>query len=560
MKRSVLLAVIAVVVIAGGLYIYQKRQSPLPPAPDLAPVGAHLLEGLGKHSMPVSGATPEQQRWFDQGLMLAYGFNHDAAERSFLKAIELDPDCAMCWWGAALVLGPHVNSVMDPNNNAKAWERSRKALALSGGAGEKERAFIQALSARYAEHPGEDRAPLDRAYADAMAALVQKHPDDLDAATLYAESLMDLQPWDYWDSKQQPKGKILEIVSGLESVLARNPDHPGALHLYIHAVEASSDAQRGAAAADRLRELVPGSGHLVHMPSHIYTRVGRYNDAVISNQKAIVADDAYLATCRPVPGVYPLGYVPHNHHFLWWASSMQGASAAALAAAEETAKRAWLPDLIRTPELVMLQDFWITPIKAKVQFGRWEEILAAPAPEKDLLYPTAMWHFAQGMARAHKGEPDVAATHLAEVARAAADPQFEKAMIGPQHPLSATLKISERVLAGTIAQSRKDLPAAIAAFEQGIAIEDGVAYFEPPLWHQPVRQKLGAAQLAAGKAKAAEATFAEDLRRNPENGWSLFGLQQSLAAQKRKADAAQVGERLSRAWAQADIELSLSAL
>jgi tetratricopeptide (TPR) repeat protein len=560
MQRNILLAVVAIVLIAGGLYVHQKRQSAPPPTPDLAPVGAHLLEGLGNHSLVVVGATPEQQRWFDQGLMLAYGFNHDAAERSFLKAIELGPDCAMCWWGAALVLGPHVNSVMDPNNHAKAWERSRKALELAPGASERERAYIQALSVRYAEHPGEDRSPLDRAYANAMAGLVRAHPDDLDAATLYAESLMDLQPWDYWDAKQQPKGRILEIVSVLESVLARNPDHPGALHLYIHAVEASSDAQRGAAAADRLRELVPGSGHLVHMPSHIYTRVGRYNDAVIANRKAILADDSYLATCRPVPGVYPLGYVPHNHHFLWWASSMQGASAAALAAAEETSRRAWLPDLIRTPELAFLQDFWITPLKAKVQFGRWEEILAAPAPEKDLLYPTAIWHFAQGMARAHKGQPDAAAPHLEKVAEAAADPQFGKMMIGPQHPMSATLRISERVLAGTLAQARKDLPAAIAAFEQAVAIEDDVAYFEPPLWHQPVRQKLGAAQLAAKRAKAAEATFTEDLRRNPENGWSLFGLEQSLLAQKREAEAAQVAQRLAKAWAQSDLPLSLSAL
>jgi tetratricopeptide (TPR) repeat protein len=492
--------------------------------------------------------------------MLAYGFNHDAAERSFLKATELDPECAMCWWGTALVLGPHVNAPMDPQNNAKAWERVQKALSLAGEANERERAYIQALAARYAENPPEDRAPLDQAYADAMVGLVQQYPDDLDAATLHAEALMDMQPWNYWDAQQQPKGNILDIVSRLEGVLARHADHPGALHLYIHAVEASGDPQRGVDAADRLRELVPGSGHLVHMPAHIYTRVGRYNDAVIANQKAIAADDTYLATCRPLPGVYPLGYVPHNHHFLWWASSMQGASAVALAAAEETAKRAWIPDLMRNPDLAFLQDYWVTPLKAKVQFGRWDEIAATPMPEQDLAYPVAMWHFAQGMATANKGDVESTQKHLEQLAQAAADPAFEKVLIGPQHPLSATLRISERVLAGRLATVRGDPAAAIKAYEEGVALEDAVAYYEPPLWYHPVRHKLGAALLASGKPAAAEAVYREDLKRNPDNGWSLFGLEQSLRAQKRNKDAAEVATRLEQAWAHADVKLDASVL
>jgi tetratricopeptide (TPR) repeat protein len=560
MHRSTVLTLVIVVAVAIGLYFYAGQRTATPPEPDLGPVGATLLEGLGEHGMPVThqGAAA-LQRWFDQGLMLAYGFNHDAAERSFLKATELDPQCAMCWWGAALVLGPHVNAPMDPDNNAKAWSRLQKALALAPQADEREQAYIQALAARYAEKPPEDRQPLDRAYADAMAGLAQRYPDDLDAVTLYAEALMDLQPWDYWDAQQQPVGETTRIVSQLESVLARNPDHPGALHLYIHAVEASPEPQRGVDAADRLRELVPGSGHLVHMPAHIYTRVGRYNDAVIANQKAIEADDAYLATCRPAPGVYPLGYVPHNHHFLWWTASMQGESATALAAAKETAKRAWLPELIRAPDMAFLQDYWITPLKARVQFQRWDDIRATAAPEEDLAYPMAIWHFAQGMAAVHGDEMNVAADHMKALAAAAADPAFEQILIGPRHPLSTTLKIAERVLAGTLAQANKDYPAAIAALEQGVTLEDGAAYFEPPLWHQPVRQKLGAVLLAAARPADAEAVFREDLRRNPDNGWSLYGLEQALLAQKRAGDAAQVARQLQRAWAHADTQLTLSS-
>ncbi|HKL51307.1 MAG TPA: hypothetical protein VJ908_09070, partial [Wenzhouxiangellaceae bacterium] len=290
----------------------------------LAPVGATLLEGLGNYSRPIGSGHPDVQRWFDQGLMLTWGFNHQAAERSFLKAASLDPDCAMCWWGAALVLGPHVNAGMDPGNHAAAWERLQKALALAPDAEPWQRAWIEALAARYAENPPEDRSELDQAYAHAMAELVAEYPDDLDAATLYAESLMNLQPWSYWDDDGQPLGNTETIVSVLEGITARNADHAGALHLYIHAVEASEQPERGVAAADRLRTLIPGSGHLVHMPAHIYARVGRYHDAVIANQKAIEADNVYLAACRPGPNVYPLGYVPHNHHFLWFAATMGG--------------------------------------------------------------------------------------------------------------------------------------------------------------------------------------------------------------------------------------------
>ena len=275
LSLSVLLSLACAACGTPGQIDRQGAAGPAVSSPEQAMIGANLLEGLGDYRFPVTSRHAGVQRWFDQGLMLTYGFNHDAAERSFLKAAELDPQCAMCWWGAALVLGPHVNAAMDSADNADAWQRVQRARQLAPGASERERQFIEALSARYAADAPEDRRPLDQAYAEAMRGLVRQRPDDLDAAVLHAEAMMDLQPWDYYDERQQPKGNTAEVVSTLESVIGRNPDHAGALHLYVHAVEASSEPQRGAAAADRLRELVPGSGHLVHMPAHIYARVGR---------------------------------------------------------------------------------------------------------------------------------------------------------------------------------------------------------------------------------------------------------------------------------------------
>ncbi|MDH4260839.1 MAG: hypothetical protein OEW16_11140 [Gammaproteobacteria bacterium] len=553
MHRNVLLAVVVIVVAAAGIYSYSRMQSA--PAPDLAPVGATLLEGLGTYSMPVTSSGPDVQRWFDQGLAMTYGFNHDAAERSFLKAAELDPDCAMCWWGASLVLGPHVNSKMDPGNNAKAWDRLQRAQAAAEDASEKEQAFVQALSARYAAEPPDDRRSLDEAYAAAMGKLAADYPDDLDAATLHAEAMMDLQPWDYWDGNGQAKGHTAEVVSTLESVIARNPDHAGALHLYVHAVEASPDPARGVAAADRLRELLPGSGHLVHMPAHIYARVGRYHDAVIANQKAIVADDNYLAICKPGPGVYPLGYVPHNHHFLWFAATLEGASAIAIDAARTTGEKTSDPQLMRTPGFEAMQNFALTPLLADVRFGRWEQVVAMPKPADDLPYMQAMWHYAQGMAAVGQGRAAEAKPHHEALVKAAADPAIEKMMTWDRYSLIGGVRIGERFVAAGIAQAAKDHDAAIAALREAVAIEDTLPYDEPPAWHWPARQALGAALLAAGKPAEAESAYREELKRNPENGWSLHGLEKSLRAQRRKAEAAEVAARFARAWANADIDL-----
>ena len=552
MNRKALVFVI-VLAAAGGYYYYDRTKPP--PLPDLAPVGATLLEGLGNYSMPVTASGPEVQRWFDQGLALTYGFNHDAAERSYLKAAELDPDCAMCWWGAALVLGPHVNATMDPANNAKAWDRLQRALRAADGASDREQAYVRALSARYAAVPPTNRKPLDEAYAAAMADLVASYPDDVDAATLHAESLMDLQPWDYWDEDGKPKGHTAEIVSGLESVIARSPDHAGALHLYIHAVEASDDAARGVAAADRLRELLPGSGHLVHMPAHIYARVGRFHDAVIANQKAIAADDAYLAICKPGPGVYPLGYVPHNHHFLWFAATMEGNSAVALEAAAATARRTSDPQLMRTPGFEAMQNFSLTPLFADVRFHRWQQIVDTPQPASDLPYMVAMWHYAQGMAAVGQGRLEDARRHYDEVRSSAGDPVIEKMMAWDRYSLAGGVRIAEHMLLAELARAARDFDGAIEALREAVAIEDTLLYDEPPAWHSPVRQSLGAVLLAARKPKDAEAAYREELRRNPENGWSLYGLERALRAQGRKDEAKAVAERFERAWAHADIRL-----
>ena len=529
--------------------------------PEMAMIGAHLLEGLGDYRFPVTSKHPEVQRWFDQGLMLTFGFNHDAAERSFLKATELDPDCAMCWWGAALVVGPHVNAGMDPNDNADAWSRLQRAQALAPQASERERAFIQALGARYAQNPPTDRRPLDEAYAAATRALVRQRPDDLDAAVLHAEAMMDLQPWNYYDEKQQPKGNTAEIVSTLESVMSRNPDHAGALHLYVHAVEASANPERGAAAADRLRELIPGSGHLVHMPAHIYSRVGRWHDAVIANQRAIEADDAYLALCRGnTQGVYPLGYVPHNHHFLWFAASMEGSSKLAQAAARTTAERTDLQDLMRQEGFAGLQHYWLTPWFERVRFGRWDEIAKAPNPAPDLPYVTAIWHYAQGMAAVRQQRLDDAQQHLDALRPLSVDPVMEKLTVWDRYPLAHATRIAERRGPPACAAPRGHHAAAIAALGEAVKIEDGIPYDEPPGWHAPVRQTLGAVLLQAGRAGEAERVYREELHRNPGNGWSLFGLAQSLQAQGKVADADATRGQFAAAWRNADIRLTASRM
>jgi tetratricopeptide (TPR) repeat protein len=517
---------------------------------------APLLEGMGNLHWAISSDSELAQRYFDQALTLAYGFNHLEAERSFREAARIDDECAICFWGAALVLGPNINDpVPSPEREMNAYRTLGEAVARVEHASAKERALIEALQNRYVATPPEDRAALDLAYADAMRSVAKRFPDDMQIQTLFAEAMMDTMPWAYWTEGGEPKPLTEELLATLDFVIENEPDHPGANHFYIHAVE-QEQPERGVAPADRLRRVVPGAGHLVHMPSHIYIRVGRYHDGSLANELAVEADDDYVTQCR-AQGIYPVAYVPHNHHFLWATTTMEGRSADALAAARHTAGHVEV-SLMREPELAMLQHFSAIPYYALVRFGRWDEILAEPAPEEDLLYPTAVWHYARGIAYARDGKLDEARAELAQVRAIAADPRLAPLRIWGLNPMTSLAEIAAAVLHAEIAAARKDIKTAVAELRKAIAIEDALIYGEPPDWFYPVRHNLGAILLEAGRARAAEKIYREDLARFPDNGWSLLGLAQSLRAQGKKREAAEAQRRFEAAWRYADIEITAS--
>ena len=535
--------------------LWLQRDAALPRTDAPAAVAAVLLQGLGDHRMEITVAGAEARRWFDQGLILAYGFNHDAALRAFLKAASLDADCAMCWWGAALVLGPHLNAAMDPANHDVAWKHLQRARHLAPQVTEREQGFIGALSRRYSEPPPADRGALDEAYAQAMRKLAAKYPKDPDAAALLAEALMDLHPWDFHDRGGVARPWTAEIVAILEKLLLQDPRHPGANHLYIHAVEASAAPERALPAARMLDALVPGAGHLVHMSSHIYMRTGHYHKASESNRRAIAADQQFLSLCSAASGGYPQGYVPHNHHFLYASSMMEGNGAQALAAALEVANRMDL-QRSRQPGYEAIQHYWVAPYFARVRFGRWTEILAEPPPPADLPYPTAMWHYVRGMALVRQGRLDDAPIELSGLATIAAHPDMERASVWGLNSFASVLRVAERVLAGELAAARKDHRGAVKLLEEAVALEAQFNYDEPAPWYFPVRQSLGAVLLEAGRAEAAQNVYEEDLRRNRENGWSLFGLVIALEAQRRPSEEAR--SRLRAAWKHADVTLNAS--
>ncbi len=529
---------------------YESTAETEKPAPtgELAP----RLQNLGTHTFPVTTRSRQAQRFVDQGLRLSYGFNHAEAGRSFREAARLDPACAMAYWGQALVLGPNINVPMAPEDEPKAHELAQKAVSLQANATPRERAYIDAVAQRYSGR-AEDRAARDRAYADAMKSVMKRYPADLDAATLYAEAVMDLRPWGYWMPDGTAYAETPEAVAVVESVLKRNPSHPGANHLYIHLLEPTAQAARAEAAADRLLALMPGAGHIVHMPSHIYMRVGRYADASAANEKAILADEDYIAQCR-AQGIYPMGYYPHNIHFLWSAASMEGRSQAAIDAARKVAAKVTDEAMDGLP---LLAGFKLVPYYALTRFGRWDEMLAETAPPDRFLYLKGTWQYARGLAHAGKGQIEEAEKDLAEVRRIAADPALDFTLFSP-NKAAAIFAIAPEVLAGELAAKRKDYDRAIAHLERGVRLEDGLVYTEPAEWHYPVRHALAAVLLEAGRPREAETVYWDDLRRNPENGWSLFGLSLALRAQKRDADAALVEARLAKAWARSDVKLSAS--
>jgi tetratricopeptide (TPR) repeat protein len=517
-----------------------------------------LFKNLGNYNHPISSNNSLTQRYFNQGLILAYGFNHAEAVRSFQEAAKRDPNCAMCYWGIALVLGPNINAPMEVDALPKAWQALQKAIALSQNASEAEKAYIQALAKRYPPQWVEDRKPHDLDYAKAMREVAQRYRDDLDAATLFAEALMDTTPWDYWDENGNPKPEGKEIMATLESVLQRNPNHPGANHLYIHAVE-KERPELGIASADRLMKLVPDSGHLVHMASHIYIRVGRYHDAVVSNQRGIEADKAYLASRNNVSGMYPLAYMPHNHHFLWFGALMTGQSKLALQAAHHTAKVD--PQLMRSPELAgSLQHYYTIPLYTLTRFGKWNEILKTPAPEADLKYPMGVWHYTRGMALVGKGRTEQAVRELEKLRAIAAEPSLAEIKIWGFNSTASILNLASEVLAGEIAAKQENYQVAIAHLKKAVSLEDALVYTEPADWYQPTRQTLGAILLKANRPAEAEQVYREELKIYPNNGWSLYGLAKSLRSQRKVQQAKAVQTQFKEAWKYADVSIQASRL
>jgi tetratricopeptide (TPR) repeat protein len=505
-----------------------------------------LYTDLGPHHKAVGTRDSLAQRYFDQGLRLVYGFNHAEAIRSFARATELDPACAMCWWGIAYAYGPHVNAGMDSASGVKAYQAAQKALSLSRNAPPWQRSYIAAVAARYAPVPPADRAGLDSAYARGMASVARSYPNDLDAAALYAESLMDLRPWNYWTPQGKPYPGTEVIVRQLERVIARNPEHPGACHYYIHAVEAVTP-QLAVPCAERLARLMPGVGHMVHMPAHIYIRVGRYKEAAASNVHAIHTDETFIEGQKPVT-VYSLAYYPHNIHFLAFASTMAGQSAQAIEAAR-TLKSKVNMDVAR--QVAMLQEMVPYYVLTLTTFGRWDDVLAEPLPPSDIRMPLAMAYYARGVAHAAKGQ-------WAEAGTARDTVKAIDAAMPADATDKAAVAIAVHALMGEIATRSGKLDEGIAHFREALKIEDAGLYFEPPKWYYPIRQSLGAALLKAGRSAEAETVYREDLKRFPENGWSLFGLASALTAQGKTAEAAAVDKRFSEAWSAADVKLTAS--
>lgn len=512
-----------------------------------------LLSGFGSHHHPVSTTNPEAQKYFDQGLTLIYAFNHEEAIRSFRRALELDPNMAMAHWGIAYALGPNINLDVDPEREKQAYDAVQKALEMSVSAPENERAYIASLSKRYTNDPNSDLKKLAVDYKESMKELVGKYPDDLDLAVLYADSLMNLRPWKLWKADGTPEEGTEEILAVLESVLKRSPMHPGANHLYIHAVEASPRPDRALASAKRLETLVPAAGHLVHMPAHIYVRTGNYEGAAVQNEMAIKADEGYFKESGISQGVYPSMYYNHNIHFLAYARSMQGRYQDAIKAADQVVTNA-LPYVQQMP---MIDAFVPTSMQVLLRFRKWEDILKVERPSEKLPITTAFWYYARGIAYARTDR-----LLNAEKSRLAFDEAMdnisEDAMIG-LNPARAVMKVADLLLHAEIAYAKRN-PDAPELFRRAVEAEDAVSYDEPPDWYYPVRETYGAVLLQTGRLQDAEKVFREDLSKNPGNGRSLFGLIESLKAQNKTNEVATVQAQFEEAWKHADTKLRLSDL
>lgn len=508
---------------------------------------AQVFEGMGSHTRTITTTSPEAQQYFDQGLAWMYAFNHDEAIRSFARAAELDPECAMAWWGIALCEGPNYNDpVMTEERSAASWGALQEALARIENTTPLERALIEALSKRYAKPWPEDRTALEQAYADAMAQVWQDHPDDSDVGTLYAEAMMIQRPWKLYDVDRKPEGDTPLIVATLDRVLELDPANPGANHLYIHAVEPSDDPGQGIAAADRLRDLVPGAGHLNHMPSHIYVQTGQWDKSVEQNAQAMKADAQYRSL-SPDQGIQHM-YMVHNAHMLAYSAMMVGRETEAMNAAR--AMWANVPEGVLEGVAPFL-DLWMTSVyDVQKRFGRWDDILAEPAPPDFLPITTAVW-------RAHRAIAHAAKAQFAEAEQEYEAFQVAKAAIPEESvfgndPSHRILEVSDLFVAAEIALQKGEWDNAAGLLEQAVEVEDSLSYGEPPQWLQPTRHTLGAVYLKSGRFPEAERVYREDLVKWPGNGWSLYGLSRALEAQQRTAEAADVESRYLAAWAKAD--------
>ncbi|MCR9279457.1 MAG: hypothetical protein NXH85_15985 [Pseudomonadaceae bacterium] len=507
-----------------------------------------LLDGIGNLHFPISTQVPLTQAYFNQGLTLAFGFNHAEAVRSFSEAARRDPTCGICYWGVALALGPNINAPMSADAVAPAWQAIQQARALRDTQTAAEQAYIDALTSRYSVD-GADRAELDAAYAQAMAELVAMYPQDLHARTLYAEALMDLMPWQYWnDDGSASRPETLTLVSELEAVLAEDPEHAGAAHLYIHAME-RFEPQKAEAAADRLGSLVPVAGHLVHMPSHIYLRLGRYADAVDANVKAAAADENYIAQCN-AQGLYPAAYYPHNVDFLWYAAMMDGRRELSLATARKLANHI---DPAMAVSFPAMQRHLLAPAFTHIRFGQWDEVLRldAPAPEADLPFMAAMYHYTQGLALAALGRAEEATARLAQLREIMASDAFAEIVMMAPGVADSLASMAGLVVEARLAREQGSPSRELELLEQAVTIQQALPYTEPPMFHLPLRQVLGDALLNAGEPERAAAVFAEDLVQFPKNPWSLFGLEQSLAGVTGPEE--DVRRARERAWSRSDV-------
>ena len=517
---------------------------------------APVFTGLGDYDFPITTKSKEAQQFFLQGFKLANSFNHAEAARSFIYATKLDPECAMCHWGLAYVLGPNYNVGMDPSTVEIANESVANAVKYMGNATAREQALIRAISKRYPPEPVEDRSGYDRAYIEAMRQAHRQFPDDDDIAAMLAEAIMDAHPWDIWTFEGEPRPWAPEILEILEGILQRNPKHIAAIHFYIHATEASQTPEWAKAHAARLPELAPGAGHLVHMPSHTYIRTGDYHLGSEVNVAAVNVDSVYVSACHAA-GVYPLAYYPHNFHFLAACAAFEGRSELAIQAAQRMVNKLDT-QAMRQPGLETIQHYWSIPFYLYVKFGKWDEALAEPRPADDLPYPRAIWHYARGIAYVAKGQLDQARQELEGLRAAAADPAVQGITIWDINSAGSLLQIADKVLNAEIANAAGRPEIAIQLLTEAIELEDGLNYNEPPDWFFSVRHHLGPILLQQKRYAEAEVLYRRDLELFRENGYALKGLYESLAAQGKKDEAREVKKRFDEAWQWADVQLEAS--